>query len=473
MLNKDHISFLETVLDSMREGVYVVDEKGNFILVNSSFVKMVGLSRQEILEDNVYGMLNKGYLSQSVSDIVYKTKRRVTMFQDVHIDGKQKYRQLITSTPIFDSAGKVTNIVAITKPLYMLNQEYQEATLNDAMELNFTLKDSNPLEVIYSSDEMGQVLAAASTAANADSAILVQGESGVGKEVVVRYIHNQSNRCYKDLVEINCASLPETLLEAELFGYEKGAFTGALQTGKKGIIEEADGGTLFLDEINSLPFALQGKLLRVLESKMVQRIGSTKAKYVDFRLITATNQDLAQCVKEGRFRMDLYYRLHVIPLYIPPLRERKNDILPLCLHFLKQYCQKYNRVKSFSKNVYQVLEQYSWPGNVRELKNFVERMVVMSAQEVIEINDISEDILTGNTLFQPSSEKKLSFDESDMEPEPETDLELSLKDYLDYCEKKYIEKALKKHKSTYKAAKALQVSQSTIVRRKEKHHIQY
>lgn len=195
------------------------------------------------------------------------------------------------------------------------------------------------------------------------------------------------------MITVNCAAFSENLIESELFGYEKGSFTGANKEGKMGLVEAADGGTLFLDEINSLPLSIQGKILRTLEEKSIQRVGSTKTKKVDFRLIAATNRNLTEMVHDGTFREDLYYRLQVIPLTIPPVRERQEDIVPLCLHFLHHFCIKYNLQKNLSEQVLETLKNYDWPGNVREIRNFAERIVVMTPKAVKEINCIPPEIL--------------------------------------------------------------------------------
>ena len=223
--------------------------------------------------------------------------------------------------------------------------------------------------------------------------VAIMGESGSGKEVLAHYIYEHSERCDKPMITVNCAAFPENLIEAELFGYEKGSFTGAAKDGKIGLVEAADGGTLFLDEINSLPINVQGKLLRTLEEKSIRRIGSTKTKKVNFRLIAATNRNLQKLVEQGQFREDLYYRIQVIPLTIPPLHNRKEDIIPLCLHFLHYFGKKYNLQKEFSDSVLDAVQRYSWPGNVRELHNFVERMVVMTPRATRMISQIPDGLL--------------------------------------------------------------------------------
>ncbi|MCL2368497.1 MAG: sigma 54-interacting transcriptional regulator, partial [Oscillospiraceae bacterium] len=316
---------------------------------------------------------------------------------------------------------------------------------------------------------MREVLQLATNIAEAESTVLISGESGTGKEVVAQYIHAQSGRKQKPLIIINCASLPETLLEAELFGYEKGAFTGASPVGKPGLFESADGGTLFLDEVNSLPLGLQGKLLRAIETKMVQRLGSTKSRKIDFRLLVATNESLDKLVTERKFRIDLYYRINVIHLHIPPLRERKEDIVPLTMHFLKLYCKKNNKQKTFSAQTLENMLEYTWPGNVRELKNFVERSVVMSFGETIETLNIPAIAAEGASVgVGMGGEQLLTKDKGQYPHEHMLQNGISLEKYLEDCEREYVQYALQTHKSTYAAARALGTSQTSVMRRKKK-----
>jgi two-component system nitrogen regulation response regulator NtrX len=234
--------------------------------------------------------------------------------------------------------------------------------------------------------------------ADSDASVLITGENGVGKEVVARLIHLKSSRRGEPFVDINCAAIPETLIESELFGYERGAFTGAISS-KKGKIESANGGTLFLDEIAEMPLSLQSKLLRVLQEKIVYRLGSNKGVQVDVRFIFSTNRDLKTLVKEGKFREDLYYRINVIPIHILPLRERKEDIIPIAVYYLNAFSTKYGKKgMEFSDEVKGVFLRYSWPGNVRELRNIVERLVIMSKGGKITLDEVREytsEILVG------------------------------------------------------------------------------
>lgn len=468
----------ETLFDNIDCSMYVVDGKGNFIYANRAFLKQIGKNRDWLSQHNAYKMMQEGYIEECISDVVYRTKKRVNVMQQVHDhDRNRTYKQIVSSTPIFDENGNVTNILAIVQSIDYLNYIWHDAMHNELINVNFyTEKKSDQPDIIAKSEQMKQLLAMAEKVAAVDSGILIEGESGVGKNVLAAYVHFHSGRKDKPMVEISCASFPEGLLEAELFGYEKGSFTGALESGKSGLIEEASGGTLFLDEINSLPLSLQGKLLRAIETKKIRKVGSNKDIYVDFRVIAATNISLKEYVAQGHFRSDLYYRLNVVPLVIPPLRERRKDIIPLCMHFLHYYCKNYGRIRNLSDNVLEKVFNYDWPGNVRELRNFVERVVVMSAEDVIEIKDVPEHMFTNDKIPGFSYDKRMGtpiFYALDDELDRCEKEGFSMEDYLDLCENKMLEKVLRKYGSTYKAAEVLKMSQSTVARRKEKYNIKY
>ena len=235
--------------------------------------------------------------------------------------------------------------------------------------------------------------------AKIDSTVLIQGESGTGKELIARAIQQKSERRERQFIPVNCGALPEQLLESELFGYMKGAYTGAAHD-KKGLFEEADGGTIFLDEIGDMPIPLQAKLLRVLQSGEVRRLGDNRARNLDFRVIAATNRDLNELVKEKEFREDLFYRLNVIPIVVPPLRERREDIPALLVHYLEVYKSKFKRdVKGFEQEAIEFLINYEWPGNVRELTNIVERTIALVTSEMITLADISRFLELGKRAF--------------------------------------------------------------------------
>lgn len=471
-------AFFELMLDNIPHGIYILDDSGNYIYVNSTYVDTLGMSKQSVIGTNVHDFVRRKEIQFCISDVVYREKKSVFMLQDVQIKNGFSYnsfRQLVISNPVFDMNGNVQNIIAICTPLDRLNSLYEKAE-EDGM-IHMFSKSSEPNEeensIVAESASMKSIIKMAQNIAKTDTSVLISGESGVGKEVIAQYLHDHSPRARKRLVVINCAALPENLLEAELFGYEKGAFTGASSSGKPGLMEEADGGTLFLDEINSLPLALQGKLLRALETKSIQRIGSTKTKKVDFRILSATNEDLEKAVEEKTFRIDLYYRLNVIPLHIPPLRERKEDIVPLAKRFLEYYNDKYEKNKRFTEGTLQKMIDYSWSGNVRELKNFVERTVVMSAGLYIEVPNI-ENITDTLSFASPQREvKEYNVDEKNV---PVQDREsypdgISLTDYVERCEREYLKYALERTKTTYEAAEFLKTSQSAIMRKKKKYDL--
>ena len=303
------------------------------------------------------------------------------------------------------------------------------------------------------------------------ASILICGETGTGKEIFANEIHYFSGRDAETFVRVNCAAIPNDLIESELFGYERGAFTGALASGKAGLIEAAEGGTLLLDEINALPLAQQGKLLRVLESRAVQRVGGLKEKPVNFRLLSATNADLEKMVAEHTFREDLYYRLNVIQLQIPPLRERREDILPIMQYYLDFFGQQYQRVLTLTPPAAQQLMEYDWPGNVRELRNMAEYLVI-----TVEQHEILPEHLTlrrrqagsgGGAAERPSQEEKAC--SSPALQKQRFDDDFSLKSYLDQCEREILDEAFRQFGSSRRVAEVLKIDQSSAVRKKGKY----
>jgi len=292
---------------------------------------------------------------------------------------------------------------------------------NNALRTAFQLKDGIlGEEIIGKSPGFKKVMDLAKRVAGSQANIFINGESGTGKEVVAKAIHNMGSRKNKEFVALNCASIPENLLESELFGHTKGAFTGAIEK-KMGLFEEAEGGTLFLDEIGDLSFPLQAKILRVLQERQIKRIGENKYRKVDVRILSATHRDLRKEVAEGKFREDLFYRLNVIEIKIPPLRERTEDILPLADFFMKKFSALNNvNVKGFSKTALEEMHSYSWPGNVRELENAIERAVVMCTSGVIQLDDLPErashrlpstDNATGFNFSNVNTGRTLTIDE--------------------------------------------------------------
>jgi len=265
------------------------------------------------------------------------------------------------------------------------------------------LKDATEPEFIAKSTAMNEVLKMVERVSSADANVLITGESGTGKEMIARLIHRKSPRAKRTFIPVDCAAIPENLLESELFGFEKGAFTGATSN-KKGLFESANGGTIFLDEVTELPLSMQSKLLRVIQERKIRRLGSNDYISLDVRIISATNRDIRAAVKEGLFREDLYYRLNVINIHLPPLRQRKIDIPALAQHFLKRYSILYNKaVKGISAEVMELLERYHWPGNVRELQNLIERAVILCEKVKLTTKDLPRDFVSSPKDFPSNS----------------------------------------------------------------------
>lgn len=392
-------SLLSLILDNVDVGVMVYSAAGDILFVNTTMINWRNIPRQEYLKMNVNDF--RDVLDVCVFDLALQEKKRVSRlqyYQDFRKTGGPTRVRVVTATPIFDSFGGVECVVV------MLQDVEDFENRRTALLASHRIMPKAPIPpreekigIVAKSPEICSLLSVLGNIAPLDSTVLLYGESGSGKEVFANYIHEHSSRAGKPLITVNCAAFPENLIEAELFGYEKGSFTGASRDGKIGLVEAADGGTLFLDEVNSLPLSVQGKVLRMIEEKSILRVGAVQPKTVDFRLIAATNRDLHAMVQQGAFREDLYYRLHVIPLTIPPVRSRREDIVPLCLHFLEYFCKKYDLKKSFSDRVLDEVQQYDWPGNVREIRNFVERMVVMTPPGTIEIENIPSGMLLPDT----------------------------------------------------------------------------
>ncbi len=460
--------FFETILDNMVGGAYVLDDAGNYIYVNSAYVGQNGMDKSTFDNFNVHEFVSRKQIDVCISDIVYREKRRVVMLQDVSIAGRDPYRQLVISTPLFGEDGKIKYVLAICRPLDAMNDLLREASATGVQVAHFVNSGRRRSSfMVAESPAMRNVLKQVEEVASIDAAVLITGESGTGKEVVAKMIHDMGRGQEGEMITLNCAALPENLLESELFGYEKGAFTGASPHGKVGLLEAAGGGTLFLDEINSIPITLQGKLLRALETKTVQRIGSVKSKSIDFRLITATNESLLDAIAEKRFRADLYYRISVVPIEIPPLRNRREDIVPLAMLFLDRYNAKYNKSKTLSTNTLNMMLGYEWPGNVRELKNFVERSVIMSVGNRIDMTDIHG--VAGSHAAPKSIDPDLLGPIAPLAVQDYVREGLSLEEYMDRCEREFLTEVFKTYKTSHAAARYLGTSQSSVMRRKKKY----
>jgi PAS domain S-box-containing protein len=437
--------------DAVSDGICLVDSKGIVTAINKGYTEITEIQEEELVGKHIQEAVKEGYFNNSVSLLVIEQKKKITSLATINQNNK---KVLITGNPIFDEKGKVTQVLTVMRDLTELlklrdkverterkNEKYLSELNYYRSKLN---KDAN---FIGESQKIQEIKELINYVAKTEATILITGETGCGKEVVAKEIHDKSNRKSSPYIKVNCAAIPENLIESELFGYEKGAFTGALNKDKLGMFEIANGGTILLDEIGEMPLNLQSKLLRVLQEKELMRIGGTKSIKLDVRVIASTNCDLKELIKQGKFREDLYYRLNVLPVKIPALRERKDDI-PLLVHgFLEKLNMKYGKQKSFEAMAMQALEHYDWPGNVRELQNVVERLVVIDDNEYIYFDNVT-NILGKDKVHMSSADETLM-----------------LKEAVDLFEREIIERALRKHGSTYKAAKALGVTQPTVFRK--------
>jgi PAS domain S-box-containing protein len=450
---KKRATEVESIIESSYDGIYVTDGDANTIQVNSAYEKISGIRKDEVIGRNMQELVDEGFFDESATLKVLETRRSVTLNQKM----KTGVEVLVTGNPIFDDEGKIKMVVTNVRDLTDLVELNRQLERSRAMkgaykerlqELQRSTAGGDSL--VMASEEMLYVYEMVERVSDTDATVLIYGETGVGKDRVSEEIHNKSTRAEKGIfVKINCGAIPETLLESELFGYESGAFTGAKKEGKAGLFEVADGGTLFLDEVESMPMILQSKLLRVLQNFEITRVGGTKPKKVDVRLICASNQDLKDLIDKKEFRADLYYRLNVVPIYIPPLRERREDIPYLVNMFLNRFNRRYGKKKTLGKEVYDLLREYAWPGNVREVANLIERMVVVT----------STDNITAYHL-------PLEFDRrarmSDLCPGE------TLKDHLDHVERAVIKNALKTHGNARRAAPHLGLDPSTLTRKIKK-----
>jgi PAS domain S-box-containing protein len=444
---------LDTVLESSYDGIFITDGNAITTRVNKAYERITGIRADEILGKHVDVLVEQGIISKACSTVVLRTRDVVTLHQKLS-SGKIL---LVTGTPIFDDHGEiemiVTNVRDITELQKLRDELYERDRKMDMYntKLESLRKTLNEKSSIYSKDgKMVRLLDAAERVASHDTTVLITGETGVGKERMAEFIHQNSLRADKKLISVNCGAIPDSLIESALFGYVAGAFTGAKANGKVGLFEEANGGTIFLDEIGELPYNVQVKLLRVLQEQEVQRVGSVDTTKINVRIIAATNKDLKAMSEEGTFRKDLFYRLNIIPIHIPPLRERKADIIPLINAFLKEMNLAHDMEKRLSKDAYEKLYRYSWPGNIRELKNVMERVFVMCQDNTILSNELPVEL--ENYIDMSSAVPKGN-----------------LKQAVANLESKMLAQAYEEYGNVRDAAKALGIDASTFVRKRSKY----
>lgn len=443
------------MMEASFDGIWITDGSGKILFVNSANAKLLGVQRSDLEGKTTEELQKEGvFLTSAILDVIKEREQVSRVCQNP----RTNLTVLATATPIFDSNGDIQYIFNNVRDITALNQMQDQLQEKDEI----IRQQSSKLEnmriklgvgtIVANSKSFGQVVELAQRAAAFDAAtVLILGESGTGKEVISELIVNSSPRRGKPYLQLNCSSIPDTLIESELFGYEKGAFTGADAKGRKGIFEAADGGTVFLDEVGDLPLHMQAKFLRVLQQRRIIRVGGTTPIDLNVRIIAATNRNLKQMVKDGTFREDLYYRLNVVPINIPPLRERKDDILPLAKHFLMVINRKYHTNKAIAPDAISVLESYAWPGNVRELENLIESMVITSLEDTLHGKAFAERLQIASDSNSLREEAPLC----------------TLKETLENAERDAIQQALQACGSIRKAAAVLGVNPSTIVRKQQ------
>ncbi|GGY09608.1 RNA polymerase subunit sigma-54 [Litchfieldella qijiaojingensis] len=460
---------LQTIIDTAHDHFFIVDGRGKVIDVSPGAAAVYGLSREELRATTVQELVERGVLKPSVSLEVIRTGQPAQLMQQT---GTGR-RVIAQAHPVFVD-GKLERVVSRSMDLTdlqllqdeyaLLQQRFSEhlkratpTSIGDELELD-------SLQV--RSGVMREIALLLKRVAPTDATVLMLGESGVGKTAFARQLHAWSQRSDGPFIDVNCAAIPESLFESEMFGYQPGAFSGATRQGKAGLLEQADGGTLFLDEIGELPLPMQTKLLKVIQDGSLTRLGDTQPRRVDFRLVVATNQDLASRVEEGAFRLDLYYRLNVIPVTLPPLRERREDIPVLAELQLERLNKRYGRRKILHASLWSELMAHDWPGNVRELENWLERAWLSAADDVIGSNTRKSPTSFANATNSGILQKEHSSSHVDTLQLGEQE---SLKQAMERIERDILARLCQQLPSTYAMADRLGISQPSVVRKLNKY----
>lgn len=456
------VNVLVTAIESSSDGVLISDDKGNITYVNPAYESTTGLKKKDIINRNLNDLVKENVINKSACLSVLEDGIPVSLIHK-YITGKSA---LTTANAIYDGTNTLLGVVCNTRNITELVNLQNE--LNETKML--TKRYTNEIKIlreqalkhegfIFSSSNMRQTIELASKAAKFDSTILIHGESGTGKEVLAKFIHNESPRKNEAFIKVNCAAIPKELFESELFGYMGGSFTGASKDGKPGMFELANNGTILLDEIGELPLSVQSKLLRVIQEMEVYRVGAETPISLDVRILAATNKDLENEVKAKKFREDLFFRLNVIPITIPPLRQRPEDVSKLIEFFLEKLNRKYKKTTIITEEARNILESHSWPGNVRELENLIEYLFIMNNNDEIDIEQLPPQIIT-QQIHNKFSEQQLG-------NVPKLNYMLEL------YEKSLILSTLKSYSSIRQAALALGIHYSTLSRKVKKYNIDY
>ena len=456
---QDRLSGLDfqRILNGIDDGVFISDAKGNIIMVNKAAEKTGNKKIEELVGRNIDDLVAEGYCSEFVTKKVLLSRKKHTIIQKLK-DGREF---IVTGIPYFEE-GRLEMVVACERDITELARLQTKLSRAEELQKKYEAElermkreQTESAKTVCASGNMRKTMALARKLAQIDTTVLIQGESGTGKEVVADWICSNSSRAKGPYVKVNCGAIPENLLESEMFGYVPGAFTGALKEGKQGYFEAANGGTIFLDEIGEMPLSLQVKLLRVLQERELTPIGGTKTIPLNIRILAATNRKLKEMIRAGEFRQDLYYRLSVTTVNVPPLRERIEDIIELSGYFLDKYNQKYNLSKKFSPKALRLMLAYHWPGNVRELENLVESLVITTE---------------GNSILGQEVEAYL-FDEKERYTESQIQGNGGLTVVVYAYECVILQSAFDKYRDYGLMARELKTTRSTINRKLKKHHI--
>ena len=447
----------EDMFEDYDTGIYVTRADGVSMFINSRYEQITGIRREEAVGQTIFTLHSQGMYMPLVTPVILRINKEYTVLQ-AFAGGRYG---IISGTPIYDAGGKPYCVLICVnqieeKAMNMINGPLNPEVRRKVQRADLQYVQESPVDIIAESTAVRQVLQDSIRVASYDVPVLLLGESGTGKEIFASIIHSSGARRFEPYVTLNCSAISTNLLEAELFGYEPGAFTGASAKGKQGFFEVATKGTIFLDEIGDMPLESQAKLLRVLQNGEFYKVGGIEPIKTNARIIAATNRNLKEMAENGTFRRDLYYRLNVIPITMPALRDRKEDIAPLLLHFLYVFNQTYGTNKRFSADLIQLLIDYEWPGNVRELKNLVKRLIIMCV----------DDEITPDHFYRIWSQE-LAQDRREEAPEEGVVVNglPPLTRAVSEVERILVERALEKGGSTRRAAELLGVSQSTVMRK--------
>ncbi len=448
---------LEAIFESSYDGFYVTDGDANTLKVNKSYERITGLSRDNLIGRSMHALVADQVFDHSVTLEVLQQKKPITLLQQIR-GGKSV---IVTGTPVFAEDGQISVVVTNVRDITELNElrvaldesrkksSFFLQSLQEYHEADHALKG-----FVVKSQAMVLVVQKAIKVAKVEASVLLTGESGVGKSMLARLIHKMSPRKEQPFVKINCGAIPSSLMESELFGYERGSFTGALATGKIGLVEAAHKGTVFLDEIAELRPEMQVKLLEVIEERQFKRVGATLSTLVDIHIIAATNQDLQEKIRKGLFREDLYYRLNVVPIIIPSLRQRREDIPALAESILEKFNLHLPIKKTIDPVVFELLRQYDYPGNVRELINTIQRMIVLSEGETLGQADLPSEIRSSCEINERGSGQQAP-----------------LKEALESYERILLKKVLTQSQDLNHAATMLRIHPTTLWRKMVRYNL--